>query len=455
MTYDLAVVGGTIVTATESFAGTLAVADGEIAGLPSPDEEVEADRVVDATDQHVIPGGVDPHVHMMDPGDTHREDFPTGTAAAAAGGITTIGEHHRTDPTVLTDSILRDKRDYLTDRARIDFGLLAGGHPDNIDEIAAMEEEGTLAYKSFTCDVHGVPALQSADMHALYTEIERVGGISMVHPEDELMVNANEEQLKAEGRTDASLVPDWRTKEAEQVAVSTTLQIGKQTGVSLWFAHLSHPELVDQVNHAKQQGVDVYAETCPHYFYLTREDVEGDAPYTTFTPPARTEADRNELWHRLAAGEIDMVNADHAPTTREEKEARADDAFHLTFGIPGVETVLPLLLNGVADDRVSLERVVEVFATNPAKITGLYPRKGSLQVGTDADFAIVDLTAEYTLSNDDVVTKCGWTPFDGMTITGKPTATYVRGNPIVVDGEIVGETGYGEFVPRTGAGGTP
>jgi len=112
-------------------------------------------------------------------------------------------------------------------------------------------------------------------------------------------------------------------------------------------------------------------------------------------------------------------------------------------------------LNGVADDRVSLERVVEVFATNPAKITGLYPRKGSLQVGTDADFAIVDLTAEYTLSNDDVVTKCGWTPFDGMTITGKPTATYVRGNPIVVDGEIVGETGYGEFVPRTGAGGTP
>ncbi|WP_284010367.1 dihydroorotase [Haloarcula pelagica] len=448
MVYDTAITDGTVVTATEQFPATVAIRDGRIAAVLDPAETVEAERTIDAAGKHILPGGVDPHVHMMDPGDTEREDFPTGTAAAAAGGITTVGEHHRTDPTVLTADILTDKRDYLSDRARVDFGLLAGGHPDNVDEIAGLEAEGTLAYKSFTCDVHGVPALQSADMHRLYEEIDRVGGISMVHPEDELMLNANEERIREEGRTDGSVIPDWRSKEAEQVAVSTTLRIAKQTGVPFWFAHLSHPELIDQVNHYKSQGVDVYAESCPHYFYLTREDIVEDAPYTMFTPPAREESDRRELWERLDAGEIDMINADHAPSTLEQKAEGEDNVFDAPFGIPGVETVLPLLLNGVAEGKVSIERIAEVFATNPAKILDLYPRKGSLQVGADADLTIVDLDREQTLRNENVVAKCGWTPLDGLTITGDVETTLVRGEPVYHEGEVVGDPGYGEFVRR-------
>lgn len=452
MSYDMVLHGGTLVTAGDTIDAGLAVNDGTIAAVLDPEEAAaaaaDAATDVDVSGKHVFPGGVDPHVHMMDPGDTEREDFPTGTGAAAAGGITTVGEHHRTDPMVLTAEILEQKRDYLADRARVDYGLLAGGHPDNIDEIADLETVGTLAYKSFTCEVHGVPALQSAAMHELFTEIERVGGISMIHPEDELMLQANEERIRAEGRTDGSVIPEWRSKDAEQVAVSTTLQIAKQTGVSLWFAHLSHPELVDQVNHAKAQGVDVYAETCPHYFYLTREDVEEDAPYTMFTPPAREEADRAEMWERLDAGEIDMVNADHAPSTLEQKAAGEDDVFQAPFGIPGVETVLPLLLNGASEGKVSLNRIAEVFATNPAKITGLYPRKGDLRVGSDADVVVVDMDAERTLRNEDVVAKCGWTPLDGLTVRGVVESTYVRGEPVYHDGEVVGEPGYGEFVAR-------
>lgn len=448
MTYDAAVTGGTIVTADDFVDATLVVDGGTVAGFLDPSVSVDADRLVDATGKHVLPGGVDPHVHMMDPGDTDREDFPTGTAAAAAGGITTVGEHHRTDPTVLTADILDDKRAYLADRARIDFGLLAGGHPDNIGEIEDLEAAGAMAYKSFTCEVHGVPALLSDHMSELFTEVERVGGISMIHPEDERMLDANEERIRASSRTDGSIVPEWRSKEAEQVAVSTTLQIAKQTGVSLWFAHLSHPELVDQVNRAKSQGVDVYAETCPQYLYLTREDVERDAPYTMFTPPAREEADRAELWNRLANGEIDMVNADHAPSTKAQKSRGEDDVFEAPFGIPGVETVLPLLLNGVSEGKIGLDRVVEVFATNPAKITGVYPRKGALKVGSDADFVVVDMDRERTLRDEDVVAKCGWTPYDGLAIEGVPETTYVRGRPIVEDGEVVGEPGYGEFVAR-------
>lgn len=448
MAYDTAIRGGTIVTAEESYEGTVVIDDGIIAGILDSEASVDADQIVDATGKHVLPGGVDPHVHMMDPGDTEREDFQTGTAAAAAGGITTVGEHHRTDPTVLTADILTDKRDYLSDKARVDFGLLAGGHPDNIDEVSDLETVGTLAYKSFTCDVHGVPALQSADMHKLFAEVASVGGISMIHPEDELMLNANEERIREQGRTDGSLIPEWRSKDAEQVAVSTTLQIAKQTGVPFWFAHLSHPELVDQVNHAKDQGVEVYAETCPHYLYLTREDVERDAPYTTFTPPAREEADREEMWNRLANGEIDMVNADHAPATKEQKAQGEDNVFEAPFGIPGVETVLPLLLNGVNQGKVSLARIVDVFSTKPAKILDLYPQKGAIQPGSDADLVIVDMSKERTLRDEEVVAKCGWTPFDGLTIQGVPESTFVRGEPVVRDSEVVGEPGYGEFVPR-------
>ncbi|PCR88870.1 dihydroorotase [Natrinema ejinorense] len=448
MTHDVTVTGGTIVTADDSLEATLLVDDGTITGFVDPDTAVEAERVVDAAGKHVLPGGVDPHVHMMDPGDTEREDFPTGTAAAAAGGITTVGEHHRTDPTVLTAEILTDKREYLSDRARVDFGLLAGGHPDNVDEIEGLEAAGTMAYKSFTCEVHGVPALLSDYMAEVFTEVERVGGISMIHPEDERLLNANEERIRESGRADGSIVPEWRSKEAEQLAVSTTLQIAKQTGVSLWFAHLTHPELVDQVNHAKAQGVDVYAETCPQYFYLTREDVERDAPYTMFTPPAREESDREEMWNRLANGEIDMVNADHAPSTKAQKAQGEDNVFDAPFGIPGVETVLPLLLNGASDGKVTLNRVAEVFATNPAKITDIYPRKGTLRVGSDADFVVVDMDREQTLRDEDVVAKCGWTPYDGLTVTGVPETTYVRGEPVVENGEIVGEPGYGSFVAR-------
>jgi allantoinase len=451
MPYDTVITGGTLVTATEQFQGTIAVEAGQIAAILEPDANVEATTEIDASGRHVLPGGVDPHVHMMDPGNTDREDFPTGTGAAAAGGITTVGEHHRTEPTVLTAEILNEKREYLGDRARIDYGLLAGGHPENISEVEELEAAGTLAYKSFTCDVHGVPALQSDTMHELFTEIARVGGISMVHPEDERMLNANEARIREQGRDDGSVIPEWRSKDAEQVAVSTTLQIAKQTGVRFWFAHLSHPELVDQVNRYKDQGVEVYAETCPHYLYLTEQDVIEDAPYTMFTPPARTAADRDELWNRLDAGEIDMVNADHAPSTAEQKAAGEDDVFAAPFGIPGVEFVLPLLLNGVAENRVSIERVVEVFSTNPAKILDLYPTKGSLQVGADADVVLVDLDGKRTVKNEDVIAKCGWSPLEGLTVTGVVERTLVRGQPVFADGEVVGDPGYGEFVARRSA----
>jgi len=448
MAYDLAVQGGTLLTADDTFEATLAVDDGRIAGLLDPDSTVEAERVVGATGKHILPGGIDPHVHMMDPDDTHREDFPSGTAAAAAGGITTVGDQHRhpKDPPVIRPDVLEAKREHLANRARIDYGLIAGGHPDNVEQIEGLEAAGALAYKSFTCNVHGVPALQSDYQLELYREISRVGGISMVHPEDERILNANEKKINESGRTDGSILPDWHTREAEQVACSTTTRIAKLTNTPFWFAHLSHPEVVDMVTQAKEMGVDAYAETCARYLYMTEEDVVERAPWIWFTPPPRSETERQGLWERLDNGDIDMINADHAPATREQVRQGEDNVRDAPFHYEGVETVLPLLLNGANEGKVELTRIAEVFSTNPARVTGLYPRKGSLRVGTDADFTIVDMDRERTLRDEDVLTKCGWTPYDGMQIQGVIEATYVRGTPIVDDGEVVGETGYGTFV---------
>jgi dihydroorotase-like cyclic amidohydrolase len=227
MAYDTVVEGGTVVTATDTVGATIGIVDGRVAALLDPGRSVEADRRIDASGKHVLPGGVDPHVHMMDPGKTDREDFPTGTAAAAVGGITTVGDHHRTTPMVLSAEVLEGKRDHLADRARVDFALLAGGHPANVDEIEGLETAGAIAYASFACNVHGVPALQSKAMSAISAAIARVGGISMVHPEDDRMVNANAERLQAAGRTDGAAVNEWRSKAAVQVATVTTMTIAE------------------------------------------------------------------------------------------------------------------------------------------------------------------------------------------------------------------------------------
>jgi len=448
MMYDLAIQGGTVITADDTFEATVVISDGQIAGFIDSSGETEAERTVDATDKHIIPGGVDPHVHMMDPGDTHREDFQSGTAAAAAGGITTVGDQHRhpKDPPVIAPEILREKRDHLNDRSRIDYGLIAGGHPENIDQIEGLEADGALAYKSFTCNVHGVPALQSDYMMDLYKEISDVGGISMVHPEDERILNANKERVDASDRTDGSILPDWHSKEAEQVACATTIRIAKQTETPFWFAHLSHPEVVNMVTQAKSMGVNAYAETCARYLYMTVDDVVERAPWIWFTPPPRSDSERQRLWQCLDEGEIDMVNADHAPAPKTLIEQGEDDVREAPFHYEGLETVLPLLLNGVNEEKLGLNRVVEVFSTNPAKITGLYPQKGGIRIGSDADFVIIDMDRERTLRNEDVVTKCGWTPYNDLKIKGIPEATYVRGEPVFSDGEVVGEPGYGEFV---------
>jgi dihydroorotase-like cyclic amidohydrolase len=196
------------------------------------------------------------------------------------------------------------------------------------------------------------------------------------------------------------------------------------------------------------EGAEVYVETCPQYLYLTEDDVRERGPWVKFAPPPRDKADVAEIWRLLEVGLIDTVATDHAPYSRERKEGGLEDVFTAPNGIPGLETFLPLLLTGVNQGRLSLERLSAVVSENPARIYGVYPRKGAFVPGADADLVMLDMKREWTISASDMVTACGWTPYDGFRAKGAPVKSYIRGNLALDDGEVVVESGFGAFIPR-------
>jgi allantoinase len=450
MKVDLVVRGATIVSATGRVRGDLLIDDGKVMGIVSPGAG-EGTDAVEATGLTLLPGGVDGHVHMMDPGLTEREDFVTGTSAAAVGGVTTIVEHNRSLPFVVNADLMREKAAYLADRALIDFAQLGGAHPENVDQLKPMWDAGAVAFKVFTCNLHGAPAILPDKMLEVFRTVASFDGVCLIHAEDETITQGNEERLRAAGRVDFRVVPEWRTREAEQVAVNTTALLARITGCRVIIAHASHPEICDLVNRERELGARLWVESCPQYFYLTEDDIDTWGPFHKFTPPSRDRASADEMWNRLEAGEIDMISADHAPATKEDKSKGLTDIWDCSYGLPGVETVLPMMLTGVNEGRVSLERLVAARSLLAAQVYGLWPRKGHLGVGADADFVLVDMAAEKTLRNEDVVSKVGWTPFEGRVVKGVPVMTFVRGRLVAKDGKPVINAGWGEYVPGPAA----
>ncbi len=450
MSIELVIRDAIIVSPYGRTRGDLLVSGGRVAGVVAAGTG-EGAAVVDASGLYLLPGAVDPHVHLQDPGLTHQEDFTTGTGAAAVGGVTTVVEHHRSIPFVLKADILREKAAYLADRGLIDYALFGGVEPDNIDQLRPMWEAGAAAFKIFTCTVHGVSPIFPDKMLEAFRELASMDAPVLVHAEDETILQSNGERLKAAGRKDFGVIREWRTREAEQVAASTTALLARLTGCRVIIAHASQPAICDLINRERALGAKLWAESCPQYFYLTEDEIDERGPWCKFTPPARDQAAAAEMWSRLEVGDIDMICADHAPSTQAEKSKGLADIWEAPFGLPGVETVYPLMLTGVNEGRLSLERLVAARSQIPAQVYGLWPRKGNLNIGADADFILVDLDAEKTLRNDDIVAKVGWTPYEGRKVKGLPVKTFVRGHLVAEAGQPVAEPGWGQFLPGPGA----
>ena len=444
MRFDCEITNATLLEPKGRYRGTIAISGERVAGILE-EPSGNAARTIDAEGLVALPGMVDQHVHFMDPGDNAREDFIRGSSAAAVGGVTTVVEHTHSNP-VLTAEDLREKREYLKDRSVIDFGLMAHVFPDTVKHVPDLWEDGVAIFKAFTCTTHGVPGLLPDDLLRLFRSLFEAGARGLVHCEDEFITEDNEERLHAALRKDYGVIPEWRSTEAELVAVNTVALLARLTGANITVAHASQPEVIDLVRRERELGATLSIESCPQYFYIDSDEVREHGPTRKFTPPARDAPAGELMWKRLARGQIDLISTDHAPSTLDQKFA--SDIWGCPFGLPGVETTLTMLLDAVAEGKLTLQRLVQTYSEAPARLLGLYPRKGALRIGSDADVVLVDTEQEHVLSNDTIVSKAGWTPFDGRRVKGRAVMTMLRGQVVAENGKVTAEPGGGRFVIR-------
>ncbi|GAA4733912.1 dihydroorotase [Nocardioides endophyticus] len=444
---DLIVAGGTIVSPRGRQRADLGIRDGKIAVIG--DLSAAASSVLDASGLLVMPGGVDTHVHLMDPGDTSREDFPSGSAAAAVSGVTTIVEHTHSHP-VRTVADLRGKIEHLNGRSHVDFGLAAHAWPGQEAHVPDLWAAGVAFFKVFTCTTHGVPGHSAAALRSHLSASALVDAVSLLHCEDESLTEAAEAVLRNEGRSDFGLLTEWRNRDAELVAAAVAALLVRRTGARATVAHVSNQEVARYIEAERSHGARLAAEACPQYFLLREDDVHEHGALRKFTPPARARIDDDEaqMWKLLRAGTLTHMSSDHAPSTLEQK---ADgDMWSAHFGLPGLDSTFAILLDAAARGHLSYEDVVRVYSEVPAKTYGLWPQKGRLASGSDADIVLVDPTATRTLRNEDVLSKARWTPFDGRTVSGKVVKTFLRGSLIAEGGLPVAERA-GAFVTGGGA----
>ncbi|WP_222918397.1 allantoinase AllB [Natrinema sp. SYSU A 869] len=452
MTVDLVVRNCTVVTpAGRTPDAGVAVEDGTIVAVGRSDRLPEADRVFDAEGNVLVPGIVDCHIHNREPGLEYKEDWESATRAAAVGGVTTVVGMPNTDPVIDSPEHLELKFERGEASAHVDFQSYAVVTSENLDLIPEIDETGALGYKIFLGSTVGdVPPPNDGEILEAMERIGETGKRLGFHEENGEIIDYYTEQFKAEGRNEPIDHSHSRPVIAEQEAVERMITFAEETGAKIHMFHVSSGSAADAVARGKSRGVDVTAETTPHYLWFTEDVMREKGNVARVQPPIRNAEEHERLWETgIDDGAIDCIATDHAPHTPAEK--MVDDPFGNTWdaisGFVGLETEVPAMLSFVDQGRFTLEEWVRRHSARPAQVWGMYPQKGSLQVGTDADFTIVNPDREWTLEDrTELHSKNCVTPFEGESFTGKAVATVVRGEVVAEDGTVVGESGHGTRV---------
>lgn len=454
---DLAVINGTVVN---PFVGprpaTVVVKGGQIADVVPPDEPVVAARIIDAQDLLVLPGAIDAHFHCRAPAFPARGDFASETRAAAAGGVTTIFEMPISKPGVATAAVWNARCQLAARDAFVNVGLFGAPGLGDAVEIAAMAASGAIAFKLF---LTRAPAGREDEFIGLQAEnlgavaealsfIRPTGLRCAFHAEDQSLVDFYSARAIASDKPDYRRHLMSRPSVTEATAVAALVTLAHALDTPIHIVHVTSRSAVEAIRHARAQGAPVTAETCPHYLLFTDDILAEVGPFGKINPPLRTADDCDALWEGLADGTLDFIATDHAPFTLAEKEAAWDDIMNAPPGHPGVEALVPIVLTEALRDRFSLARAVELISTGPAQVYDLYPRKGIVKPGSDADLCLYDPRPETHLDRADWLTRAAQCNrlYDGRPVHGQVHSTIVGGKLVYDAGVIRGQPGDGQIV---------
>ena len=432
----------------------MGVKDGIITAISK--EKLEAEKVIDAEGKMVLPGTVDPHVHIRAPGHDERETFESGTKDAALGGVTTVIEMPISVPPPHSPEIVKRRMEIADKEAVVDIAFFGAAGTDCINDIIPCAKSVIVAFKTFLHEAPpgrkeefiGLTAPNTGDQYELMEKVAQTGVMIGFHAENNDMINKNIARLRSEGKTSPIYHGRSRPPVVEIETAAKILLFAEKIGAKVEICHISTPEVVELVNRAKSKGVYVVAETCPHYLFLNENALNEVGVFAKCNPPLRSEEERLKVWEFVRDGSIDIIGSDHAPYTKEEKERGSEDIFTPPAGFPGLSTRLPLLFTAVKEGKIKLDKMVELICENPAKIFGLFPKKGTIALGSDADFVIFDPDKKGIISKDKMFTKCRDSAlvYEGWEVYGKPEKTIVRGKVVFDNGEITVSPGYGEII---------
>ena len=458
MGFDTIITNGRAVTATDTFVSDVAINRGKIAAIGDNLPRENAAQVIDAAGKYVLPGGIDVHTHLDMPfgGTTSSDDFETGTRAAAFGGTTTLIDFAIQYKGQTLRTAFDAWMEKASGKAVCDYAfhcIITELADTQLEEMNALVREGVTSFKLFMA----YPGVFMLDDGSIFKALRRTannGGLVCMHAENGNAIDVIVQQALAEGKKAPKYHALTRPTTAEAEATARAIALAEMAGAPVYIVHLSCNDALEKVREARDRGLPVYAETCPQYLYLSIDnfDVPGfEGAKYVFTPPLREKWHQEKLWNGLKRDHLQVVSTDHCPFCfKEQKELGRGDFTKIPNGGPGVEHRMSLIYSGgVAAGRFSVNRFVELVSTTPAKLFGLYPRKGTIAVGSDADLVIFDPNRKHTISAKTHHMRVDYSMFEGIQVSGMPSTVLSRGRVVVDEDKFLGRAGAGEFVKRS------
>ena len=457
MRFDTLIRNGTIVTATDMYLGDVGILDGKIAAIGKDLSVENAKNVIEARGRYVMPGGIDVHTHLDMPfgGTMSADDFESGTVAAAFGGTTTLIDFAIQYKGQTLRQAYETWMKKADGKAVIDYAfhcIITELADAQLDEMKALVREGIPTFKLFMA-YPGVFMLDDASIFRAMTAAANSGGMICMHAENGGVIDVIVQRALAEGKRAPKYHALTRPTTAEAEATSRAIALAEMAGAPVYIVHLSCNDALEKVREARDRGLPTYAETCPQYLYLSLENMDApgfEGAKYVFTPPLREKWHQEKLWQGLAKDDLQVVSTDHCPFCyKEQKELGKDDFTKIPNGGPGIEHRLSLVYSGgVHGKRFSINRFVQLVSTAPAKLFGLYPRKGTVAVGSDADLIVFNPDEEQTISVKTHHMRVDYSMFEGIRVKGIPKTVLSRGRTIVDNGRFMGKPGAGEFIKR-------